>query len=75
MSNERGCSPLTPEDLVSEGLTSVAEAAKFLHVSRSTIYALMEKGQLPYCKISKTRRVPIIALRTLAATQLRAVNG
>ena len=38
-------------------LARVAEVAKYLTLSRSKIYQLMESGGLPYVKIGKSRRV------------------
>ena len=61
------------EAMISDGLTTVAKAASFLSVGRSTIYALMERGALPYCKINRSRRIPWQAIRQLAAGTLR--NG
>jgi excisionase family DNA binding protein len=57
--------------LLADGLVPVSEAAAFLGVSRSTLYALMERGELPYVKIGRARRVPRRALITLAAARLR----
>jgi excisionase family DNA binding protein len=52
--------------LVHDGLRSVAEACEFLGVSRSTLYLLMDGGQLAYCKIRGARRIPYRALVALA---------
>jgi excisionase family DNA binding protein len=38
-------------------LAKVAEVAKYLSLSRSTVYQLMESGRLPYIKLGKCRRV------------------
>jgi excisionase family DNA binding protein len=38
-------------------LARVAEVAKYLPLSRSKVYQLMESGGLPYVKIGKSRRV------------------
>ena len=53
-----------------EGLASVREAAAFLSVGRSTIYKLMENGELPFAKIGKCRRIPRRALREYARSCL-----
>ena len=45
----------------------VRDAAGFLRLSVSTIYALMGKGLLPYVKIGKSRRIPHRAVVELAA--------
>lgn len=38
-------------------LLRVVEVASWLDVSRSCVYALMDRGDLPYVKIGKCRRV------------------
>ena len=38
-------------------LGRVAEVAKYLNLSRSKIYLMMEQGQLPFVKLGKSRRV------------------
>ncbi len=53
--------------LVQDGLVDVGEAGRFLGVSRSTVYVLMEAAQLPYVKIGRARRIPRRALVELAA--------
>lgn len=59
------------EAVVEEGLLSVREAARFLSVSRSTLYELMESGQLHYVKLGRARRIPRRAVLALAARNLR----
>src|SRR6516164_3641094 len=44
--------------LVADGLLRVDEAADFLKVSRSKVYQLMDRGELRYAKIGKSRRIP-----------------
>lgn len=58
-------------DLVAEGLLSVGEAARFLSLSRSTLYELMESGRLVYVKLGRARRIPRRAVVALAASHLR----
>jgi excisionase family DNA binding protein len=41
-----------------QGLVRVAEAARFLSVSRSKLYQLMEVRQLAYLKLGRSRRIP-----------------
>jgi excisionase family DNA binding protein len=57
--------PYTAEetDLFSEGLMTIAEAAKHLSLNRATIYRAMERGELVFCKMGKSRRIPRKALR------------
>jgi excisionase family DNA binding protein len=57
-------------DFVAGGLDTVGQAAAYLGFSRSHLYALMERGHLPYVKIGKARRVPHRAVLELAARNL-----
>jgi excisionase family DNA binding protein len=59
------------DDLVRDGLLTVVEAAAFLRVSRSTLYALMDKGALVYVKIGTARRIPKRALIDVAVANLQ----
>lgn len=43
--------------LDSAGLRPVHAVAKFLAISRSKVYQLMDSGELPYVKLGKSRRV------------------
>jgi excisionase family DNA binding protein len=40
-----------------DGLQTVEAVAQFLTVSRSKVYQLMERGELPYVKLGRSRRV------------------
>jgi excisionase family DNA binding protein len=51
------------QPIADEGFADVAEAAEFLSMSRSTVYKLMDAGQLAYAKFGKSRRIPRRALR------------
>ena len=57
--------------LVEDGLMKVAAAAAFLSLSRATLYTLMDRGELPFVKIGRSRRVPKRAVVELAARGLR----
>ena len=57
--------------LVEDGLLTVQQAATFLQISRSNLYALMERGELAFVKIGRSRRIPRRALVELAARELR----
>ncbi len=57
--------------LVEDGLLTVREAAAFLRLSRSNLYALMERGELPFVKLGRSRRIPRRAVIALAAGWLR----
>ena len=58
------------QTLVNEGLATVQQAAQFLGVSRGKLYAIMERGELRYCKLGKNRRIPWAAVKALAAGAL-----
>ena len=58
-------------ELVQEGLMTIREAIAFLRLGRSTLYGLMERGDLPYACIGARRLIPRRALIDLAASHLR----
>lgn len=60
-------------DLTADGFVSVEEAGDFLSMSRSSIYKLMDSGQLRWCKFGKARRIPWVALRHFAQNCLDGV--
>ena len=49
----------------------LAAAAAFLSRSRATLYTLMDRGELPFVKIGRSRRIPKRAVVELAARGLR----
>ncbi|MEI6805518.1 MAG: helix-turn-helix domain-containing protein [Myxococcaceae bacterium] len=57
---------MSETSMVNEGLITVREAARFLSLSRSTLYQMMDKGELHYAKIGGSRRIPRQALKRLA---------
>lgn len=52
--------------MLTDGLLDVREAAEFLRLGRSTVYALMDAGKLGYVRIGRSRRIPRRALVELA---------
>lgn len=44
-------------------LVRVEEAARLLSLGRSTIYEMMDSGELPSVKCGTARRIPLAALR------------
>lgn len=62
---------MTTDELLADGLLTVADAAKFLAVGRSTLYVEMDAGRLAYCKIGRARRIPRRAVVELAAANIR----
>jgi excisionase family DNA binding protein len=61
---------ITNIELLSDGLERISDAARFLGVSRSLVYRLINAGLLPSVKIGRNRRVPIRAVRELASDNL-----
>jgi excisionase family DNA binding protein len=51
-------SPATTEELDDCGFVKVKNAARYLDLSRATIYQLMECGKLTYAKFGRSRRIP-----------------
>jgi excisionase family DNA binding protein len=47
----------TPKLSVESQLIRVTEVARHLSLSRSKIYQMMDRGELPYVKLGKSRRV------------------
>jgi excisionase family DNA binding protein len=47
----------TAETLAQPQLGRVTEVAKFLNLSRSKVYLMMEQGHWPFVKFGKSRRV------------------
>ena len=56
--------------MVSDGLDKVKEAAVFLGVSVAYMYRLMERGELPFVKLGRSRRIPHRVVVELAARHL-----
>jgi excisionase family DNA binding protein len=57
--------------LIMDGLMTVRDAEEFLHLSRSTLYQMMDAGELAYVKLGRSRRIPRRAVLELAASNLR----
>jgi excisionase family DNA binding protein len=62
------------EHIVAGGLQRISDTARFLGVSRSLVYRLINSGVLPTVRIGRSRRIPIRAVRDLAATNLVRVS-
>lgn len=52
----------TPRD----GLATVEQAAKFLHICRTSVYAMVRDGELAAVKIRNAKRIPWSALHKIA---------
>lgn len=56
------------ETMVEPLLVRVEEAARMLSLSRSTIYEMMDAGELPSVRRGTARRIPLAAIRQWVAT-------
>ena len=59
----------------SEVVITVEEAARRLQVSRSTLYLLIQRGEIQSIKIGTSRRVPVAALDEFVQRQLQGAAG
>jgi excisionase family DNA binding protein len=57
-------------NMISEGLARVSDAAHFLGISKSSVYKMINTGVLPSTKIGNSRRIPIRSVRELALSRL-----
>ena len=48
-----------------KGLATITEVARYLRLSRSKVYGMMDCGQLCHVKIGRSRRVPWNAVMRL----------
>lgn len=53
---------------------TVAEAASLLRLSRSQMYALIQRGEIRSIKIGNSRRIPIVVLEEYVRNQLSAAG-
>jgi excisionase family DNA binding protein len=60
----------TSIELLADGLERISDAARYLGVSRSLVYRLINAGVLPSVRIGRNRRIPIRAVRDLASDNL-----
>ncbi len=68
--NWRTTMTINENSIIYDGLEKVSDAARFLGVSRSYIYKLLNLGVLPSVKIGSSRRIPIRSVRDLASISL-----
>ncbi|MFM7535382.1 MAG: helix-turn-helix domain-containing protein [Acidimicrobiales bacterium] len=54
---------------------TIAEAASFLAISRSTVYVLLDSGALRSVHVGRARRVPIVELERFVRERLAATDG
>ncbi|MEX2287744.1 MAG: helix-turn-helix domain-containing protein [Planctomycetaceae bacterium] len=60
----------TDSELRPANLLTIQATAKLLALSRSTLYNLMERGELPYVKIGRARRIPSQEIERLIRASL-----
>jgi excisionase family DNA binding protein len=63
----------TGDEIISDGLERISDAARLLGMSRSHIYRMIRDRVLPSVKIGKTRRVPVRAVRDLVLNNMVSV--
>lgn len=56
---------MQPGEIPKDGLATVEQAAKFLSLCRTSVYAMMRDGQLPHTSIRNARRIPWVALHRI----------
>lgn len=52
-------------------LANVTEVAKYLNLCRSSVYNLMDTGQLPYAKFGRSRRIPWDAVEEFVESSMK----
>jgi len=63
------------EDIAADGAVSVAEAAVFVGLGLTELYARMNAGELPFVKLGRRRVIPKRALVAMLAANMTAVEG
>jgi excisionase family DNA binding protein len=66
MANEKK----TQDGLIADGLMRVVEVAKFLAISRSKVYEMLDDGKLPHVRIDGGRRIPRKAVMDFVSANL-----
>jgi excisionase family DNA binding protein len=62
--------PQTATPQIEPLLVRVEEAARILSLSRSTIYEMMDRGELQSVRCGAARRIPLAALRAWVEQQV-----
>jgi excisionase family DNA binding protein len=52
-------------------LVKVTEAAEMLAISRAAVYVLMDRGELRYVKLGRSRRIEVEAIQELVRKSRR----
>ncbi len=53
---------MATQSAVLRSLLPIPAAAEALGISRSTLYGLMDRGELEYVKVGRARRIPAAAI-------------
>jgi len=61
---------IDPADILADGILTVREASGLARQSVSSIYLAMERGELPYLKLGRSRRIPRRSLLAWLALHL-----
>lgn len=69
MSDRIQLDPSSAEAGIEPLLVRVEEAARILSLSRSTIYEMLDAGELPSVRRGAARRIPVAALREWVTQQ------
>ena len=64
----------TSEAAMEDGFVTIAEACKFLRISRTALYEILSSRMLPSAKIGRSRRIPKRALVAFAASCMRPIT-
>jgi excisionase family DNA binding protein len=64
--------PHPTKTMVEPFLVRIEEAARLLSLSRSTVYEMLDTGELPSVRRGAARRIPMAALRDWIAQQTTA---
>jgi excisionase family DNA binding protein len=64
----------TRNTIESDGFVGIEEAMRYLDISRTALYALMERGELPFVKFGRARRIHSSALTKFAQTAIVTPN-
>lgn len=62
-------------ELVSKGLRSIEQSRTFLGISQSSLYRLIEAGQLRYVRVGGRRLIPLGELERYAEANLAGGEG
>jgi len=64
-----------PTSAPRDGLATVQEAAEFLNMCRTSVYAMMRDGELPSVSIRNAKRIPWAALHKITDAAMQEGGG